>query len=84
MLRDRLRVSERWACRVVGQHRSTQRYEPTRAEDDQALRPRLREISAERPPVVVPPRASPAARGGVNGDRELVRPIWREEGLWVP
>src|SRR5437588_9013797 len=37
MLRDRLGVSERWACRVVGQHRSTQRYEPTRAEDDQAL-----------------------------------------------
>jgi len=25
MLRDRLGVSERWACRVVGQHRSTQR-----------------------------------------------------------
>ena len=30
MLRDRLGVSERWACRVVGQHRSTQRHEPKR------------------------------------------------------
>ena len=29
MLRDRLGVNERWACRVVGQHRSTERYEPT-------------------------------------------------------
>jgi hypothetical protein len=34
MLRDRLDVSERWACRVVGQHRSTARYEPKQAEDD--------------------------------------------------
>ena len=29
MVCDRLGVSERWACRVVGQHRSTQRREPT-------------------------------------------------------
>ena len=28
MLRDRLGVSERRACRYVGQHRSTQRHEP--------------------------------------------------------
>ena len=28
MLRDRLGVSERRACRVTGQHRSTQRHEP--------------------------------------------------------
>ena len=27
MVRDRLGVSERWACRVVGQHRSTERYD---------------------------------------------------------
>jgi hypothetical protein len=38
MLRDRLGVSERWACRVVGQHRSTQRHEPETAGDDAALR----------------------------------------------
>jgi len=49
MLRDRLGVSERWACRVVGQHRSTERYEPKRAEDDQELRAELRAFSRERP-----------------------------------
>ncbi len=49
MLRDRLGISERWACRVVGQHRSTERYEPKRAEDDAALRVELRKFSAERP-----------------------------------
>jgi putative transposase len=49
MLRDRLGLSERRACRYVGQHRSTQRHEPVRAEDDQALRAELRRFSAERP-----------------------------------
>lgn len=49
MLGDRLGVSERWACRVVGQPRSTQRYYPTAAVDDAALRARLRQISKDRP-----------------------------------
>jgi len=49
MLRDRLGVSERWACRVVGQHRSTQRREPERAADDLALRAELRKFSKDRP-----------------------------------
>ncbi len=49
MLRDRLGVSERWACRVVGQHRSTQRREPVRAADDAALRAELRKFSKDRP-----------------------------------
>ncbi|MBA3408737.1 MAG: IS3 family transposase, partial [Solirubrobacterales bacterium] len=45
MLCDRLDVSERWACRVVGQHRSTQRREPACAGDDGTLRVALREIA---------------------------------------
>ena len=49
MLRDRLGVSERWACRVIGQHRSTERYEPKRAGDDAALRAELRRFSVKRP-----------------------------------
>ena len=49
MLRDRLGVSERWACRVAGQHRSTQRHELVRAEDDTALRAELRQFSVDRP-----------------------------------
>lgn len=49
MLRDRLDVGERWACRVVGQHRSTQRYEHTMGQDDAVLRARLRQVSADRP-----------------------------------
>ena len=37
MLVDRLGISERRACRIVGQLRSTQRREPIVAQDDAAL-----------------------------------------------
>jgi hypothetical protein len=49
MLGDRLGLSERRACRYVGQHRSTQRRAPIVAADDQALRAALRQIAGERP-----------------------------------
>ena len=45
MLRDRFGVSERRACRVVGQHRSTQRLDPPPVTDDEAeLRAFLRQL----------------------------------------
>jgi putative transposase len=49
MLRDRLGVSERRACEIAGQHRSTQRREACVAEDDAVLRATLRKVSEERP-----------------------------------
>lgn len=50
MLRARFGVSERRACRVVGQHRSTQRLEPPPPSDDEvALRAFLREFSTDVP-----------------------------------
>ena len=50
MLRERFGVSERRACRVVGQHRSTQRLEPPVVDDDeQQLRGFLRDFSVRRP-----------------------------------
>jgi len=80
MLRDRLGVSERWACQVARQYRSTQRYEAKAAEDDAALRAALRKISEEKPrwgyrraharlleegwSVNRKARAAPLARGG--------------------
>ena len=84
MLRDRLGVSERWACRVVGQHRSTQRYEPKRAEDDAALRARLREISPERPRWGYRRAHHRLREEGWEVNRKRVQRLWREEGLRVP
>ena len=84
MVCDRFGVSERWACRVVGQHRSTQRYEPTCAEDDAALRARLREISAERPRWGYRRAHHRLREEGWEVNRKRVQRLWREEGLRVP
>jgi transposase InsO family protein len=42
-------MSERRACRVLGQPRSTQRCQPKRRDDEVALVKRLRELVRERP-----------------------------------
>ena len=50
MLQERFGVSQRQACRAVGQHRSTQRLDPPAPSDDEAeLRAFLRAFSTERP-----------------------------------
>ncbi len=50
MLGERFGVSQRHACRVVGQHRSTQRLDPPAITDDEVeLRASLRAFSTERP-----------------------------------
>lgn len=84
MLRDRLDVSERWACRVVGQHRSTQRREPVRAADDAALRSELRAFSKERPRWGYRRAHHRLIELGWEVNRKRVQRLWREEGLRVP
>ena len=84
MLRDRLGVSERWACRVTGQHRSTERYEPRRAEDDAALRTELRRISKDRPRWGYRRAHAMLVEEGWEVNRKRVARLWREEGLRVP
>ena len=49
MLQDRLELSERRACRVTGQHRSTQRRLPARGRGDDALRTELHAFSRGHP-----------------------------------
>jgi putative transposase len=84
MLRDRLGVSERWACRVVGQHRSTQRREPAVAPDDEALRAALRAFAARRPRWGYRRAHHELRREGWEINRKRVQRVWREEGLRVP
>jgi putative transposase len=84
MLRDRLGVGQRWACRVVGQHRSTQRHEPQTAEDDQALRVELRAFSAKRPRWGYRRAHHHPRELGWEVNRKRVQRLWREEGLRVP
>lgn len=84
MLRDRLGLSERRACRFIGQHRSTQRRPPTVAVDDQALRAALRTIAGQRPRWGYRRAHHELGLQGWSVNRKRVQRIWREEGLRVP
>ena len=79
-----LGVSERQACRVLGQHRSTQRKVPTTPDDEAALTADIIELACQygrygyrRVTVLLRP-----AGWWVNHKR--VERIWRREGLKVP
>ncbi len=85
MLRDRLHVSERRACRIVGQHRSTQRHEPqTPAVDDAALREALRKIAGKKKRWGYRRAHGHLRENGWAVNRKRVQRLWREEGLRVP
>ncbi len=85
MLRDRFGVSQRRACRVVGQHRSTQRLDPPTISDDEVeLRAFLRAFSKERPRWGWRRAAKAARREGRPVNDKRIQRLWREEGLKVP
>lgn len=84
MLCERLDLSERRACLITGQHRSTQRREPTAAADDHALRGELRKFSAQRPRWGYRRAHVWLLEQGWSVNRKRVQRLWREEGLRVP
>lgn len=85
MLVDRLGVSERRACRIVGQSRSTQRTTPTRRGDrDDHLRRALREVSRDHPRWGYRRAWGHLREQGHHVNRKRVQRLWREEGLRVP
>ena len=85
MVCDRLGVSERRACRYVGQHRSTQRHAPPApAVDDGDLRARLRAIAAGKPRWGYRRAHAQLRRDGWSINHKRTQRLWREEGLRVP
>jgi putative transposase len=84
-LQERFGVSERRACRVAGQHRSTQRKQPQppRSEDER-LAGRLREIAKEHPRWGWKRAHTILLREGWTINRKRTRRIWRQEGLRRP
>jgi putative transposase len=84
---DAMGVSERFACRVTGQHRTTQRHQPansTPVDPDAALRQWLRDY-AKAHPRWSHRRAYHDARGeGWLVNHKKVQRLWRDEGLRVP
>ena len=82
-----LGVSERFACRVTGQHRATQRHEAasTTPEDpDAALRSWLRQYAKDHPRRGFRPAYHDARAEGWIVNHKKIQRLWREEGLRVP
>lgn len=84
-LQERFGVSERRACRVAGQHRSTQRKQRRPpCEGDQRLAARLREIAREHPRWGWKTAHEILLREDWTINRKRTRRIWRQEGLRRP
>lgn len=82
-----LGVSERFACRVTGQHRATQRHEPvaaTPADPDAALRAWLRAYAKNHPRRGFRPAYHDARGEGWQVNHKKIQRLWRDEGLRVP
>ncbi len=84
MLHDRLGVSERRACRITGQHRSTQRHQPRGRDRDEALRAELRALSRRHPRWGYRKAWASLREAGWEVNRKKIQRLWREEGLRVP
>jgi putative transposase len=84
-LQDAFGVSERRACAVVGQHRSTQRLCPRPAPaDDAKLRSRLRQIARRHTRWGWRMAHALLLREGWVINKKRTRRVWREEGLRRP
>jgi putative transposase len=77
-------VSQRWACQLVGQHRSTQRHQPVESDKDRALRQQLRSFSRAHPRWGYRRAHAQLLQQGWAVNRKAVQRLWREEGLRVP
>jgi putative transposase len=77
-------VSQRWACQLVGQHRSTQRHQPVQPDRDRALRDELRQLSRSHPRWGYRRAHAVLGEQGWRVNRKAIQRLWREEGLRVP
>ena len=77
-------VSERRVCRVLGQHRSTQRRIPTGREDEERLTADIIELARQYGRYGYRKIAELLRNAGWVVNDKRVERIWRREGLKVP
>lgn len=82
-VRCELGVSERRACRALGQPRSTQQYEPLRTEKDKVLVKRLHELAQKHPRYGYRRITAKLKEEHWDVNRKRVQRLWRAEGLKV-
>jgi transposase InsO family protein len=80
----KLKVSERRACRVLGQARSTQRRRPKVRDDEDALTRRIVELASCYGRYGYRRITALLRREGWRVNHKRVERIWRREGLKVP
>jgi putative transposase len=83
-IREELRVSERRACRVLGQSRSTHRRLPRVANDDSRLVARVIELAGQYGRYGYRRITALLWQEGWRVNHKRVERIWRQEGLKVP
>jgi transposase InsO family protein len=83
-VRERLGVSERRACRVLHQARSTQRHEVRVADDERRLTGRITELAAAYGRYGYRRISALLHAEGWWVNHKRVERIWRQEGLKVP
>ena len=79
-----LGVSERFACRVIGQHRTTQRLVPKTADDEAALTADIIELARQYGRYGYRRITALLHQAGWAVNKKRVARIWRREGLKVP
>ncbi|MFG6512126.1 IS3 family transposase [Sulfitobacter sp. M23905] len=83
-VRHKLRVSERWACRVLKQHRSTQRKLPKGRADEKRLVADMIELARQYGRYGYRRIAALLRDAGWQVNDKRVERLWRREGLKVP
>jgi len=83
-VRDRFGVSERRACRVLGQHRSTQRHVAKNREDEELLVADMIELARQYGRYGYRRIAALLREAGWQVNDKRVERLWRREGLKVP
>ncbi len=83
-LERKLQVSQRRACKVINQPRSTQRYACTRPARDSKLAAELRRYATAHPRRGYRMAAAQLRRQGMKINGKRVARLWRQEGLRVP
>ena len=81
---EKLSVSERRACKVLGQLRSTQRYEQRPDQEQEKLRERVVALATEYGRYGYRQVTNLLNMEGWHVGKDRVYTIWREEGLKVP
>ena len=81
---DKYPLSERTACRIVGQPRGTQRYVPTLKPDEDALTRNIVYLASEYGRYGYRRVTAMLNENGIDVGKDRVQRIWRREGLKVP